>query len=126
MDVCFQSNNVHISSMSFVDDVVVFGEASLSNVRQMLKVIDLFCKHLGQKINYTKSQFITSNNITSELFHYLTLEKGFRLHDTNIKYLSFPFILNARHTRMKHSLVDRMALKIDSWTHKPLPKQENW
>lgn len=54
MDVCFHSNDVHISRMSFVDDVVIFGKASLSNVRHMLHLFlmsDIFVLILISFVN---------------------------------------------------------------------------
>lgn len=46
------SSNV-VSHMTFTDDIVIFGEAFLTNVRNMLTVVDRFCNLSGQRINYT-------------------------------------------------------------------------
>lgn len=91
----------------------------MSNVRNILRVIDTFCKYAAQCINFSKSNFIARDNIPPDL-HFLVSEKEFSKHDYPIKYLGFFNIPNARHTRMMQNLVDKISHKVDSWTIKPL------
>lgn len=41
--------------MSFADDIVIFGEATLPYLRNMLDIVEWFCKALGQWVNFAKS-----------------------------------------------------------------------
>lgn len=106
--------------MSFVDDVAVFGEVLLQNVRNMLNVIEFFCRYFGQRINFAKSQFIAANNLSPELYHFLVSEEGVSPSNSNLKHLGFPYIQNARYTRFMYYMVNKISNKIESWTTKPL------
>lgn len=56
----FNNQNINLSHMAFVDDIVLFGEAILDNVQTMLRVVGSFCDLSGQKINFLKFQVICS------------------------------------------------------------------
>lgn len=75
-DICFQSTNLNLSNISFADDMVIFGQANINNVRNMLQMINTSCKASGQRINFTKSRVIASEVLCSDLEHFLFVEKG--------------------------------------------------
>lgn len=51
----FQHPPLSISHMLFVDDLIIFAEASFDNIRNVLSIIELFCQGSGQRINVLKS-----------------------------------------------------------------------
>lgn len=66
-DLNFEVGNLNISDMSLADDMVIFWEATLQNVQNMLHVIDQFCVASGQRINFAKSQVIVSDKLPKNL-----------------------------------------------------------
>lgn len=101
-DIFYQSTNLHLSNISYVDDVVIFGEAeaNLINIQHMLNTIENFCQASRQRINFTKCHIIVTNNIPAELDNFLFVKKGFIRANNVIKYLDFPYIHNARYTKL--------------------------
>lgn len=51
--------------------------------------------------------------------NFMFMRKGF-VSNASIKYLGFPYIQNARHTRVIQNLVNKLSNKIESWATKPL------
>lgn len=51
-----------LSHIFFADDLILFGEASLSQARIMADILKLFCLVSRQKINTQKSLLFTSRN----------------------------------------------------------------
>lgn len=74
-DIYFQSTNLHLSNIFFADDMVVFREISLPNVQNMLDTIDSFCQCSGQRIKFSRSQLIASDNLSPELHNFLFYDK---------------------------------------------------
>lgn len=59
----FNNGQVYISHMSYADDVVIFGEALLGNIVNMLDVLNMSCNDLGQQINFSKSPLIYNEDM---------------------------------------------------------------
>lgn len=89
--VSFYFNNslTKISHMSFADDIIIFGKATLHNVCNMLSVVDYFCFCSSQCINYTKSQVICGNNLDPRIAQFLFQHKGFKQASQDITW-GFP------------------------------------
>ena len=51
----------------FVDDIILFAEASIHQVQVVKGVLDLFCQALGQRVNYHKSTIVFSANVSDNL-----------------------------------------------------------
>lgn len=45
-----------VSHIFFVDDLILFAEASTSQARVLKKVVDSFCELSGQSVNFDKSK----------------------------------------------------------------------
>lgn len=100
--------------------MVIFCLAKVNNDRNMLKVIDDFCKAFGQCINFAKSRGIFLEGIPSDLDHLLFEDKDFVKANSDIKYLGFSYIRNARFTKIMMVIIDRVNHRIGSWTVRPL------
>lgn len=98
--------------MLYLKDIVIFGEASNSNVHCMLNIIESFRKTPGQRITYGKSHIIALDSLPTDLEQFLFNQKEFRRESLDI--LGFPYIHNARHTRKMNT-----ALKSShpEWIH---------
>lgn len=52
-----------VSHVFFVDDLVLFAEATTENANLMRKCMDSFCSISGQKVSYEKSCVFVSSNV---------------------------------------------------------------
>lgn len=66
-----------VAHMTFTDDIVIIGEASLTKVRNMLTVVDKFYHLSGQRINYPKSQVVCTHNLDPVVAKFLFQHKEF-------------------------------------------------
>lgn len=121
----FNNQDPHISHMAFADDIVIFGEATLSNIQFMINLVEYFCHFSGQRINFLKSQVICPANLSPEVTHYLFEIKGFSsANPEDIKYLGFPYLKNGRTTQFLSKVVLDIQNKIEHWKLKPLSQAE--
>lgn len=43
----FNNQLIFISHIAFVDGIIIFGEASLSNIQIIIQIVETFCKASG-------------------------------------------------------------------------------
>lgn len=65
-----------ISHLFFVDDLLLFGEASIRQAECMQTILDSFCKESGQRVNLTKSHLWCSPNTRRSLKRHIHVEFG--------------------------------------------------
>lgn len=104
----------------YADDIVIFGETSLTNVQSMLNVVEHFCTISGQSNSYSKSQIIFSKPLPSDISTFLFQEKGFPSVSISIKYLGYPFIKDGRQNQVLHQIILDIQNCISNWQHKLL------
>ncbi|CAA7053604.1 unnamed protein product [Microthlaspi erraticum] len=56
-----------LSHICFADDLILFAEASVSQVQVIRKVLETFCSASGQKVSLEKSKIFFSGNVSREL-----------------------------------------------------------
>jgi len=56
-----------LSHVCFADDLILFAEASLSQIRVVCKVLERFCEASGQKVSLAKSLIFFSDNVHRDL-----------------------------------------------------------
>lgn len=106
--------------MSLVCDIVIFGDATLQNVHNMLHLSCIFFLTSRQQINFNQSQIIAQDNLSPKLQRYLFMKKGFAKGGLDLQYLGFPFIKNVRHIATMQNKINKLSSKIDSKNLKPL------
>lgn len=60
-DVYYHQDFPHISHMSFVDDIVIFGEADLHNIQNIFDIVEHFCDISEHKINFQNPRSFSLN-----------------------------------------------------------------
>lgn len=78
-----------ISYLFFVDDCLFFTSAKTSKVKMVHKVLDIFCKASGLKINVQKSRIMVSKNIPRRKSNKFADVLGFQATKNIGKYLVF-------------------------------------
>ena len=56
-----------LSHVCFADDLILFAEASVAQVRVIRKVLETFCLASGQKVSLEKSKIFFSSNVSRDM-----------------------------------------------------------
>eukprot|EP00253_Pinus_taeda_P008165 PITA_08165 len=115
--------NLFISHLLFVDDILLFTNGSLNEVKELKVILDIFMKATGMQINFRKSHFIFEGfnrneraQITSVIpFEAYTMEYPF-------KYLGFWLKPNSYKKQDWNWLVAKIEGKINHWSYKWLSR----
>lgn len=79
-----------ISHLMFVDDVLLFGEATEAQMVGVVDIINRFCKISGHEISHEKSSIMYSMNVSRSMRNTLTKIAKFRETGSFGKYLGVP------------------------------------
>lgn len=79
-------NDLPITNQQFVDDIMLFCEVSLREIRNVKRILELFMEACGMEVNKEKSCTFIFNTLESIKAH-LTQELGFRQGILPRKYL---------------------------------------
>eukprot|EP00253_Pinus_taeda_P010381 PITA_10381 len=115
--------NLFITHLLFVDDILLFTNGNLDEVKELKAILELFMKATGMQINIRKSQCILegfSRNeraqiITSLPFESLSMDDPF-------KYLGFWLKPNSYKKQDWNWLVAKIEAKIGHWSYKWLSR----
>lgn len=104
-----------ISHLIFADDLLLFAEASVSQMTHVLQVLDVFCSSSGHQINKQKTSIFFSRNVSMELRNDLSSRSGFSLAEGIGRYLgSLPYVGRNKRSRYK-TIIDKMQNKLAGW-----------
>jgi hypothetical protein len=109
-----------ISHLFFVDDLLLFAEASSSCCLTITRILEDFCLQSGQKVNLSKSKVFFSPNVNPILRHHLCDILGVSSTPNLGKYLGFPLSPNGRNIRDFDFVVEKVQAKLSSWKAKLL------
>lgn len=111
-----------LSHMFFANDLLLFGEASFSQVRVMEHLLGQFCSFSGQRVNRSKTRVWFSTNTLVYLQNSICSEfKVKQTSDLEI-YLGVPLIHGRLRKLHFRYLIDRAEKKLSRWKIKLLSK----
>eukprot|EP00253_Pinus_taeda_P014847 PITA_14847 len=115
--------NLFISHPLFVDDIFLFTNGSLSEVKELKIILDLFMKATGMQINFRKSHFIMEGFSRNECSQ-ITAILPFEIYnmDSPFKYLGFWIKPNSYKKQDWNWLVAKIEAKIAHWSFKWLSR----
>lgn len=104
-----------INHLLFADDCLIFVQAELKQMENLLMVFNSYERLAGQKLNMGKSEFSVIPNmddIVSNLFsEFLNMPKVSK----HSKYLGLPLLISQNKSDIFRSLEDKMKEKITDW-----------
>eukprot|EP00253_Pinus_taeda_P015021 PITA_15021 len=115
--------NLFITHLLFVDDILLFTNGNLDEVKELKAILDLFMKATGMQINIRKSQCILegfSRNERAQIAASLPFE-SFSMDDP-FKYLGFWLKPNSYKKQDWNWLVAKIEAKIGHWSYKWLSR----
>lgn len=109
-----------ISHVLFADDIILFSKATHEQAYIMKESIEVFCKILGQRVNFDKSMVFCSENVNRAVANSLAEIYGSPVTTDLGTYLGVPII----HKRIKKAtyskILDNMKRKLSSWKSRNL------
>ena len=81
-----------VSHICFADDLILFAEASVAQIRVIRKVVENFCGASGQKVSLEKSLIFFSENVHRDLTTLISDESGIKATKDLGKFLGMPVL----------------------------------
>lgn len=109
-----------LSHVCFADDLILFSEASVSQVRVIRKILEQFCVVSGQRVSLEKSKIFFSNNVSEDLAKQISDESGIQAtHDLG-KYLGMPILHKRINKDTFRDVVERVTSRLAGWKGRSL------
>ena len=113
-------NNPAIHHLLFVDDLIIFGQASLAEVVSINSCLAKYCSWFGQSINSHKSSISFDKNtnpaISASILHSLSYNPNL----SSYIHLGLPIFLGISKRAAFQNILDQVHKKIDGWRAKTL------
>uniref|UniRef100_A0A803NZS4 Reverse transcriptase n=1 Tax=Cannabis sativa TaxID=3483 RepID=A0A803NZS4_CANSA len=111
-----------VSHILFADDSYIFCKANEMEVASILRLLDIYERASGQKINFEKSLVFFSNNVQQDDRSYLCGLLGMAPASENSSYLGLPCTMGRSKNTILGFLKGKMIKKIQSWETRFLSK----
>ncbi|KAG7551702.1 Ribonuclease H domain [Arabidopsis thaliana x Arabidopsis arenosa] len=109
-----------LSHVCFADDLILFAEASVSQVRVIRRVLEKFCLASGQKVSLEKSKIFFSSNVSREMEGLITAESGIGSTRELGKYLGMPVLQKRINKETYGEVLERVSSRLAGWKSKTL------
>ena len=104
-----------LSHVCFADDLILFAEASIAQIRVIRKVLERFCGASGQKVNLEKSVIFFSENIHRDLANSISNESGIKGTKELGKYLGMPVLQKRINKETFGEVIEKISSKLAGW-----------
>jgi hypothetical protein len=122
--VRFGSRGPTITHLLFVDECVVFLEASPGNLEALKRVLEKYEESWGQKVNMQKSFIFFSKGCREEIRTELKDTIGIQCEALSEQYLGLPMVLERSKNGAFKYITDRSRGKVTGWKGQGLPMAE--
>ena len=109
-----------LSHICFADDLILFAEASVSQVQVIRKVLEKFCVASGQKVSLEKSKFFFSDNVSRNLGKLISDSSGIASTRDLEKYLGMPVLQKRINKDTFGDILEKMNSRLAGWKEKTL------
>jgi hypothetical protein len=99
----------------FADDLLLFGEATIEQMKCMTDILDKFCRLSGQEVSNEKTSVFFSSNTSKRLRDTLIRASGYRETNSFGKYLGVPLIGRAPRKKDFEYVIDQVNAKLMHW-----------
>lgn len=113
--ICLSRGGPKLSHICFADDLILFAEASVSQIRVIRKVLERFCVASGQKVSLEKSNIFFSENVGRDLAKLISDESGIKSTKDLGKYLGMPVLHKRINKDTFGDVVARVSLRLSGW-----------
>lgn len=104
-----------LSHVCFADDLILFAEASVAQIRIIRGVLETFCTASGQKVSLEKSKIFFSDNVSRELGKEISDESGISSTRDLGKYLGMPVLQRRMNKETFSTVIERVTARLSGW-----------
>eukprot|EP00253_Pinus_taeda_P029331 PITA_29331 len=112
-------NNLPLTHQQFVDDIMLFGEPTVREVRHLRRILDLFAEASGLEINKDKSCIFIFNTIDQIKSHLIRI-LGFKRGELPTKYLGNVLDFTSKRVKNWQGVLDKLSNKVANWAFRVL------
>eukprot|EP00253_Pinus_taeda_P014645 PITA_14645 len=112
-------NNLPLTHQQFVDDIMLFGEPTVREVRHLRRILDLFAEASGLEINKDKSCIFIFNTIDQVKSHLIRI-LGFKRGELPTKYLGNVLDFTSKRVKNWQGVLDKLSNKVANWAFRVL------
>eukprot|EP00253_Pinus_taeda_P028709 PITA_28709 len=112
-------NNLPLTHQQFVDDIMLFGEPTVKEVKHLRRILDLFAEASGLEINREKSCVFIFNSVDQVKAHLIRL-LGFRRGELPTKYLGNILDFTSKKMKNWQGIIDKLSNKVANWAFRTL------
>lgn len=112
-------NNIPLTHQQFVDDIMLFGEPTVKEVRHLKRILDLFSEASGLEVNREKSFVFIFNTVEQVKTHLLRL-LGFKRGEFPTKYLGNLLDFTSKRVKNWQGVLDKLRNKVANWAFRVL------
>ncbi|KAG7579386.1 Ribonuclease H domain [Arabidopsis thaliana x Arabidopsis arenosa] len=109
-----------LSHICFADDLILFAEASITQIRVIRGVLEEFCKASGQKVSLEKSKKFFSENVSRDLEKMISDESGIKATRDLGKYLGMPVLQKRINKETFRYVLERASTRLAGWKSRVL------
>ena len=109
-----------VSHLLFANDCVVFGKASKEEGFRLLKILEIYEKESGQKLNREKTSLFFSKNTSVEVKEKVKDMFRAQVIRQHEHYLGLPTLVGRGKKKAFHCILDQVGRKIAGWKGKLL------
>jgi len=109
-----------ISHVCFADDLILFAEASVVQIRVIRRVLERFCLSSGQKVSLEKSKIFFSNNVSRDMERLITAESGIGSTRDLGKYLGMPILQKRINKATYGEVLEKVNSRLTGWKSRTL------
>ncbi|KAI0524494.1 hypothetical protein KFK09_003865 [Dendrobium nobile] len=107
-------NAQKISHMLYVNDVLLFLDAKLKNIKKLKKILMDYCNWIGQVINLQKSSMLFGKTIVWMKMKQITNILGFNVVE-EMEYLGIKIIIRRLRKSDFQILLDKLLKRLNAW-----------
>ncbi|XP_013739955.2 uncharacterized protein LOC106442870 [Brassica napus] len=104
-----------LSHICFADDLILFAEASIAQIRVIRKVLESLCGASGQKVSLENSLNYYSENVHSDLASAISHESGIKGTKDLGKYLGMPVLQKMINKETFGAVIEKVSSKLVGW-----------
>ncbi|KAG7579199.1 hypothetical protein ISN45_Aa03g033600 [Arabidopsis thaliana x Arabidopsis arenosa] len=104
-----------LSHVCFADDLILFAEASVTQIRVLQSILEKFCWASGQKVSLEKSKIFFSENVSRDMQKLISDESGIKATKNLGKYLGMPILQKRLNKETFGEVLERVSSKLAGW-----------
>lgn len=116
------TNGPYISHLLFADNSLIFCQASLNQVSNIKRILDLYGRSSGQVVNLEKSLVIFNKNTAQEIRDDVCRELEGVNEQKKGKYLGLPLMIGRSKNEVFCFIIEAVKKKVTNWKNKFLSK----